>query len=271
MQKVFSLTNKFISLATPLILFSLITNIYIAVSMNGKLINILIAFILLILMTAAFISGWFYLIKRVVEKPEMPVPNLIIKDFSFGVGEYFLSSLGAVFSILIFSLLFLYSAFVIGKIFIGDPGVSIDSIAMAFQTPETLKTFVASLTQEQLLKINQWNMLLFVEMAISYFILILYLPVLFFKNKNAFQAFFMALKDLFSKNFFKTLGVYLIIFITNLILSILITITGANIIAHFVFTLINFYFITLASVGVFYYYYTNFIAPQLGQNVDIQI
>ena len=47
MQKVFNLTNKYIVLATPLILYSLFSTVYMAVSISGgKIINLIFAFIL---------------------------------------------------------------------------------------------------------------------------------------------------------------------------------------------------------------------------------
>ena len=99
----------------------------------------------------------------------------------------------------------------------------------------------------------------------------LYLPALFFKTKNPFLAFFIGIKDLFNKKFFKTLSLYLLIFVLNAIISVVSVLLSNNIFTNFVMTLINFYFITVASVGVFYYYYNNYILPQIGQNVDIEI
>ena len=64
MDKIFKLTNKYIILATPLILFSLISNLYFAFSAQGKLLNLLIALFLILLMTGAFIAGWFNMIKK---------------------------------------------------------------------------------------------------------------------------------------------------------------------------------------------------------------
>ena len=255
MKKIFDLTNKFIVLATPLILFSLISNIFLAVSMNGKLINILINTVLFILMLSAFSSGWFFLAKRAIENPDMQDPNSLIKDFTFGVGEYFLSTIGLILNVIFLSILFLVGTYFVGVHFIGDLGISSDTWIKAFETTETLKNFLSSLNPEQIVKINQWNLLLLGEMMISYFIYMFYVPALFFKSKNPFKAFFISLKDLFNKRFIKNLGLYLLIFITNFIITLFSVVFGNNIIMHFVLTLANFYFITLITVGIFNYYY----------------
>ena len=49
-KKIFNLTNKYIILATPLILFSLLSNLYALFSANGRIINLIFALLLLILM-----------------------------------------------------------------------------------------------------------------------------------------------------------------------------------------------------------------------------
>ena len=101
--------------------------------------------------------------------------------------------------------------------------------------------------------------------------MLLYLPTIFFKEKNPLKAFFISIKDLFSRYFAKNIGIFLLILLANSILSILTTISTSFAAMYFIFTLINFYFITVVGVGVFYYYYQTFIKPQLGQNIDIKI
>ena len=71
----FNLTNKYIILATPLILFSLLSSLYILFSLGGNLVSLLIALVLFILMLAAFISGWSFMLKNSVQEPERDDPN----------------------------------------------------------------------------------------------------------------------------------------------------------------------------------------------------
>ena len=66
-------------------------------NLGGKVINLLIAIVLFTFMTAAFIAGWFNMIKIAVLQPDREDPNSLIKEFVGGVGEYFLSSLGMIF------------------------------------------------------------------------------------------------------------------------------------------------------------------------------
>lgn len=272
MQKVFNLTNKYIVLATPLILYSLISSIYLAATLSGgKVINLLIAVFLFTLMTSAFIAGWFNMIKIAVLQPDREEPNSLIKEFVGGVGEYFLPSLGMISVMLILSLLALIGSYFVGMNTIGDVGISADALSGAMANSGALKAFLASLTFEQLKSLNMWNMLILGTITLMCFLFILYLPALFFKNKNPFFAFFISLKDLFSKKLPQTIGVFLLIFTLNFFISIFATIFGGIALLHFIITLFNFYFVTIVGVGVFYYYYHNFVESSLGQNVDIKI
>lgn len=270
MQKVFLITNRYIVLATPLILYSLISSVYLAISASsGKVYNLIFAILLFAFMTAAFIAGWFYMIKKAVTEPNREDANSLMAEFPAGVGEYFLPALGGMLVISMLFLIMIGISYFIGAKFIGNPGISAEAFSNAIQNTTALKTFLAGLTEKQLMQINLWNALLLGIMTLSYFLLILYLPTMFFKKKNPFIAFFVSLKDLFSKKFFKTTGVFLVIFFANFIISLLSTLFSGIIVMHFVMTLINFYFVTVAGVGIFYYYYRNFI--QVGQNVDVKI
>lgn len=272
MQKIFNLTNKYIVLATPLILYSLVSSMYLLVSAGGgKLINLLLAIIMFVLMTGAFIAGWFNMIKSTITDPDREDPISLLKDFIPGVGEFFVSSIGALVTMFIIAIISLSCAYHIGINTIGNPNISTEALSNALQNPASLKTFVAGLNIEQLTKINLWNMLILSTITLVYFITFLYIPCLFFKNKNPFIAFFISLKDTFSKKFFKTLGIFALIFILNFIISILSGVFGTNTLIHFLLTLANFYFITLVGVGVFYYYYQNFVKSNIGQNIDIEI
>ena len=76
----FQLTNKYIILATPLILFSLLSSLYILFSVGGNLLSLLIALVLFGLMVGAFLSGWFFMIKTCVSNPEQEDPNGLLKE-----------------------------------------------------------------------------------------------------------------------------------------------------------------------------------------------
>ena len=255
----FQLTNKYIILATPLILFSLLSSLYILFSVGGNLLSLLIALILFGLMVGAFLSGWFFMIKTCVSNPEQEDPNGLLKEFPAGVGEYFLPVLGLMINTMVISVLLILVSYFVGMKLIGDIGITPEALTKGMESFAAMKTFLGGLTQEQIFKLNAWNMLLFFTMSVTYFLIMFYSPALFLKEKNPFKAYFASLKDLFSKKFFTNFGLFLILFISYFILSIFTTLFGTNVIMHFVFTLINFYYLVFVAVMVYNYYYKNFV------------
>lgn len=264
----FRITNGNIVIATPLIFFSLLSGLYMIFSATGNKIGLIFSVILFFLMLGAFLSGWIYIIIRAVKEPDIE-SNALITEFPSGVGEYFLSALGMVFQIIVVFILIAVGVVLLGKKFIGETGITYDQIVQAAANVQATKAFVDSLTEEQLIKINMWNILTFCTVLFSYFMLMLYPAVIFFKEKNPFKAFFISLKDTFGHRFFKNAGMFAMIFIVYIFISMCTVLLGKNIIFHFVFTLLNFYYITFVGVLLCNYYYSNFI--KIGSNIDTTI
>ena len=264
----FKITNGNIILATPLIFFSLISSLYLIFSSGGNSIGIVLSGILFFLMLGAFLSGWFMMIIKAIKYPEIE-DNKLIAEFPAGVGEYFLSVVIMVINIIIISSIIAILMFIVGKKYIGGFGISLMQLSQATANVEAMKTFVNSLSQEQLLKVNAWNLLLFFSMVINYFILMFYPAAIFYKKKNPFTALWCSIKDTFGHRFFKNIALFLLIFVSYTILSTITVLFGQNIIIHFILTLINFYYITYISVLIFNYYYSNF--AKIGSNIDTTI
>jgi len=260
------ITNENIVIATPLILFSLLSTIYLIFSTGKSSIATLFTIILFFLMLCAFLSGWFYMIMKAVKEPDIDKNTLITESFFSGVGEYFLSAIGMVFILLFLSFGIFALAVIAGKYFIGNPGVTYAQLSEAMATVESMKSLLTSLSPEQLLKINLWNGLMFFAMTLNYFIVMFYAPAIYFKKKNPFIAFFVSLKDIFSRKFFSNCGLYILVTFGYFLLSILTTILNSNIFAHFILTLLNFYFVSFCAVLIFNYYYSNF--AKIGSNID---
>lgn len=266
LKQSFMISNKYIILATPLIIFSLLSSFYIIFSANGTLLGLIFALILFSLMFVAFLSGWFCMVKDAISDEYPNEPNSLIKKFPEGVGEYFLPVSGMIFISFVFSSAIYILIYLLGIKYIGDIGISLEKFSQAMESTAALKLFVASLTKEQIIKINLWNLLILLTTAFIYYILMFYPTALFYKQKNPFKAFFVGLKDLFCRRFFKNLFLYTNLFVSYIILSIFTTIFGHNIIMHFIFTLVNFYYLVVVAVFVFNYYYNNYIC--VGKNID---
>ena len=265
----FRITNKFIVLATPLIIFSLITSIYTIFAIKNSTISLVFGLIMFFLMLSAFLSGWFYMVKKCVTEPENDNVNSLITEFPSGVGEYFLPVCGMVIIVFLVGIIFLSISSFAGTKLIGDIGISPDKFSSAITSAEGIKEFLSSLTKEQLIKLNKWNFLLLFTMLISYFSVMFYPTALFFKEKNPLKMFFTGLKDLFGRRFLNNVILFLSIFSIYFVISILTTLAGKNIIANFIFTLVNFYYTVFAAVLLFNYYHKNYII--VGSNIDTRV
>lgn len=272
MKKVLDLTNRYIIVATPLLLFLFVLSIYfMAIAANGKVLLILFGFILTFFMLVAFTSGWGAMIKSAVNENSYDEPYKIIKDFTPGVGEYFLPVLGLMALLFLINTIFYTAACFAGMHFIGDTGVAPEMFAKAMANPEALRAFLSSLSVEQLAKLNMWNILILSAISINYYFLMFCFPSLFLEVKNPLKAVYYSIKNLFGKKFLSNIGVYLMIFGFNFIISILSAILANNVILSFVMTLVKFYFICCVVIGVFWYYNKNFVISHLGNSIDTYI
>ena len=260
------ITNKYIVLATPLILFSLLSTLYLIFTSGGTVLGMIFAAVLFFLMLCAFLSGWFYMTAECVKGFEDKESNNLIKLFTAGVGEYFLPVIAFFVISLFIGALFSVISTYIGVKFIGNPNISAQALSSALVSVDAMKNFLMSLSTEQLIKINLWNLLLFLTAGFVYFDIIFYPSALFYKTKNPIKAYWYSQKDLFSRHFIKNVGLYVFLFVLYFILSIFAALSGKNIVLHFIFTLANFYFMVYAAVLVFNYYFSNYM--KIGSKVD---
>jgi len=262
--KAFKITNDNIILATPLVLFLFLLSIYVGVAQNAPE-NSASAVLLLctiLFMLSAFFAGWLYMVKKAIDldKQEFIMPEdkakaslKLIKDIPVGIGEYFLSFIGAC---ILYSGMFLVLFFIgyhLGLHFIGKVGISIDSLRMAFGSQEAMKALVTSLTAEQLSRLNAWNLLFLGLMATYSFITMFWATEIITKTKNPVFAFFRAIRFTF-KNLFSSIILFIYLSAVNFIISMINALAMINPITYFLSMLLYFYFFVYIVVLVFLYY-----------------
>lgn len=262
----FNITNNNLNLATPLIIFSLLSSLYLIFSASNNVGAMVFTIILLILMLSSFLSGWFYMVTQTIKNYDNNTQTVSLADFATGVGEYFLNVLCMLLNMIFLFLIISIVSFVIGKHFIGHLGITSIQLVNALSSVETTKQFVLSLTDEQILKLNLWNTLIFVDSIIYYLLILFYATTLFFKQKNPYFAFVISIKDLFCKHLLKNIGLLVFIFAVYMLISMLSAIFATNNIMHFILTLVNFYYITFSVILIFNYYYSYYI--KIGSVID---
>lgn len=263
-SKAFNITNENIILTTPLVLFLMLFSVYLELSRNA--VSAIQAFILLIvtslLMLSAFLAGWFFMVKRavdldkvdfIIDEDKARASFGLMKEIPIGIGNYFLSFVAGL--ILYAGLIVLFSivAYTLGEHFIGKIDLNTIGLKMASLTPETMKKFVESLSMDQRILLAKWNFLIVSIITVFSFITMFWPAHVIIKNKNAFVAFFQALKYTF-KNFLPSVILFVYISFVEFAVQLFNAVSVVNPILYFIAMLVYFYFVVYIVVLVFLYY-----------------
>lgn len=260
----FKITNENIILTTPLVLFLFLLSLYMGLASNlqGNIQSAILLLSTIIFMLAAFFAGWFYMVKKAIELDRLTLLSSeekakesfgLIKQIPTGVGEYFLPFIGGIILFVALFVVLIYLGHTIGSHFIGKLGINLSQLKVALESPIAMKSFVASLSSEQLIRLKNWNLLLLAIMAFFSFITIYWPAQIVYRTKNPFFAFFKSVVFIF-KNLLPTLILFLYISVINFVVSVINTIAAANTITYFIALLIYFYFLVYVVVLIFLYY-----------------
>lgn len=249
-----------IIIATPLLLFLLILNVYLVIAKNAvkTLPSTILFFLTLFLMISAFFAGWFYMIKVAVynyknETSEKTKDSYsLLNEFPAGIADYIKPFCGFVLLYVIFSDIAFFSVYQAGIKLIGGVGISLSQFYAATEAPIAMQTLLESLTRAQLMKINYWYLLTLVAVLI-FSVVTLFWPIeIFYSTKNPIIAFFKSVSRIFTHP--QIILLFLYIVILNFILLIFNYISMFNPITYFIMTLIFFAFIVYVFVLLFLYY-----------------
>ena len=246
LKKSLNLTNKNIVLLCLLMIFSLITTVFVSL-FKAVTLHVLVLYIL---MVVAFFAGFFNVIKTIVQSRRSKL------SFLEGVGEYFIPMLGI--GMITFGL-YLISALIAMRIGMNLAGTkeqvvaalkelvpllqAVDSTQLANVNPESAKIYL-------IIMLAVW-----LAWSILSFVILYWIPVLFIDNeRNIFKSFYVGIKYLL-KTFRKTFLIY----VTTLLLLVLITFLSAisTLFApalEFVFFVLSYYIAVMFLFAVFLLY-----------------
>ena len=228
--------------------------------------------ILMLLLFTAFLSGWFNTIKYAIDNYkefnkndedyalQIARYNLDTgKNFFSGVGEYFLPVLGVVLVYFGISFIIFISGFYIFKIDNLTIEVLKNSNAMVEYAQNNPKIFYY---------------LSFVMGAIQFlqFLIMFWLPKIFYETKNPFKALFSSIAFEF-KHFWYSIGLYLFIIFTSILFNILGTLLNQFYILSLIFMVVSLYYVNYVFVLIFNGYKTKIlqIEVQKMNNMDVFI
>ena len=258
------ITNDNIILATPLIVFMWLSSLYISYSKGAvnSLPLLILTGVTTLFMTSAFLAGWFYMVKKaiqlskqvfVLDTDKAKATLNLIKTIPTGIGKYFLSFVGQIiFSMLIFIITGLIT-FKLGMILIGNVGIDPMQLKSVLSSSIDVRAFLDTLTIDQLIKLNNWNLLLMLTTGILSFLLMLWIPEILFQTKNPLTALFKSIGKIFKKPM-KSIKLFLFITILNFVISFVNTFSMLNPFIYFVMMVMYFYFLVYLVMLIFTYY-----------------
>lgn len=272
-KEAFKTANDCIILAIPLVLFMWILSFYFGFS--NSVVNspaeFLLALITVLFMTGAFLSGWFYAVKKsieisrkvfVLDADRAKATMNLFKNIPYGIGQYFLAFVLMLLAFLLIVAIAAMVVYLIGDMYIGNVFTP-EQLSSALSSTQDMKTFIDSLDNEQLIKLNLWNLLIMGTTTVLSFMLMLWIPEIIYKTINPLLALFRAAKKSFVK-FKTTLILFIYISVLNLIMSFIGTFTLINPLLYVLIMVIYFYFIIYVVILVFLYYEKEFCGAEEG-------
>ncbi len=260
----FGIVGKNLILAQPFILFLLVISLLGGglYGVQGNPIAFIVFALSLIMLSVAFMAGWFYMTKKTIEFEEdksMPDEEKAVKSFGLikhffpGVGEYFINMIGLSILYLILTALISFAAFKFGMHMFGNPNVDIMKLNSMHGSYPELNSYFASLPERQLYSLTSWFAFLSLVSFAFQFLTLWWVPALYYSTKNPFLAFGYSVKFLFHK-FGASLGIFFFLLLFNFAVSVVNSALASNVWLSLIGFILFFYYATYFVVLIFLYY-----------------
>lgn len=272
LKKALDITRKNIIIIQPLVLFFIIlTFTTSALSQLAYKITYIVFLTANILLCTAFISGWFYMIKKTIEhnkkaendfykdeKAETQASMALGKEFFPGVGDYFPAVTFTVLCYVAVCLLLVFAAFKTGLRILPHPDINwAEFMAAANSTPAEMQEYALSLNFAQLKAINLWMLYMGGIISLFNFVTMFLFPAVYDKKEKFFLAPFYAFNRnliFIFKHLAGSLGIIIFLFFLQIVLSLLSVVFSINIVFSIFGLIVYFYFVVYAIVLIFLYY-----------------
>lgn len=262
------ITNDNIILAFPLILFMWVLSLYVSFSRQtvNSLPLLILSSITVLVMTGAFFAGWFYMVKKavklskqvfVLDTDRAKATFNLLKTIPAGIGKYFLSYSGMIILFVIIICIVGAGVFQLGVNLIGKLDLNPEQLKSVLSSAADMKAFLDSLSFEQLIRLNNWNLLFLATTTVMSFLFMLWAPEIAFNTKNPFTALVNSVKKIFHR-FGRCLKLFVFLTVLNFVLSFINTFSLFNPILYFIMTVVYFYFLVYLVMLIFLYYEREF-------------
>ena len=258
------ITNNNMILATPLILFLILISLYNGMFADTQNANLLMLNVFIsLLMWAAFLSGWFYFVNKIISLfyQNISLEEKVKKAFNFinpmlkGVGEFFFSYFSAFIMFFGFLMLLMLVVHYIGMHYIGQLNIPVeDFINVAnSNSQEAVEKFVAGIPFDEAVKFLKWSLLSMFAISVFLYTTMFWFAAIIKQSKNPIKALYLSNVFLW-KNFLSTFTFFVSISVLQLVVMVICGMMSVNPILSFVSLILYFYFIVYIVVLIFLYY-----------------
>ena len=264
--KAFPLANNLIMLLIVMLSFFAIV-MYGAVSAVIR-INPLVSMLVVLLLTSALASGFFYLMKTNVDaklRGEEIGQNGFKSAFSTfyaGIGEnYFSFILLFILFLILVSLVILGTIFFVDRFFfkLSEVGSSLPAFFEALMYPRQTDAIIQQLDESQRLMLRIWSRSFIVTTQTFTFLIMLWVPEVLYTKANVVKSLINSVKKVFLE-FPNALCVYLTIMFINFIIAIFTILLGDNTLGFVILQIASFYLMIYNFYAIFLFYNDKFIA-----------
>ncbi len=230
----------------------------------NTLVQLSVGMLTLLFIVVAGVAGLFNSMRATIDaevSTEEKPRSELLKSFPKGVSAYFLSAFGIVAIYLIISLLAFGLALIIGKNLIGTFSFTPEDLSKALASVEALAEFQKNIPAEDLIKLSKWHLLYLLMSSVLTYLLIYWLPEIFYKTKNSLLALFLAVKKVFL-NPLKTLQLFATIVLINIVTSLVMAVMMPIPILTFLVYIVYFYGFLYILLLTFNFYRNTFVEPE---------
>ena len=253
----FKTANDCIILAIPLVLFIWILSFYLgyANKIVDKAPEFIIATVTVLIMTGAFFSGWFYMVKKgieaskgifVLDADRVKAIGDLLKLMPRGIAKLFIPLvcvflLFKICSVLLYFIINLAGTNLIGEVYTAEQASQILS-----SSPQELISFLETLSEDQINK----------------FSLMLWIPEIIYLTQNPFLALFKSIKKVYIK-FGKSVILFVYLTILNIITSIISTFALTHPLLYLLIMVVIFYYVIYSVILIFSFYRQEFCETEV--------
>lgn len=269
----FKTANDCIILAIPLVLFIWILSFYLgyANKIVDKAPEFIIATVTVLIMTGAFFSGWFYMVKKgieaskgifVLDADRVKAIGDLLKLMPRGIAKLFIPLvcvflLFKICSVLLYFIINLAGTNLIGEVYTAEQASQILS-----SSPQELISFLETLSEDQINKLRLWNVLIISTTTVYLFSLMLWIPEIIYLTQNPFFALFKSIKKVYIK-FWKSVILFVYLTILNIITSIISTFALTHPLLYLLIMVVIFYYVIYSVILIFSFYRQEFCETEV--------